>query len=158
QGRRDYCHPRQFPGSVTKLYRNLGVGGARSAERGAQELAFHAPRSALPVRFEDVTLKAGLAAAPGPGLGVVCADFNGDGWPDIFVTNDGWQNHLWINQRDGTFQEESVLRGLAYDGMGKAPANMGVALGDVDGDGLFDIFVTHLTKETHTLWSQKPRG
>src|SRR5262249_54561749 len=60
--------------------------------------------------------------------------------------------------RDGTFQEEAVVRGLAYDGMGKAPANMGVALGDVDGDGLFDVFVTHLTTETHTLWSQKPRG
>src|SRR5439155_27335831 len=67
-------------------------------------------------------------------------------------------NRLWINQRDGTFQEEAVVRGIAYDGMGQAPANMGVALGDVDGDGLFDIFVTHLTKETHTLWSQKPRG
>jgi hypothetical protein len=146
QGRRDYCHPRQFPGSVTKLYRNLG----------AQSPPGTAPRPA--VRFEDVTERSGLAKIPGPGLGVVCADFNGDGWPDIFVANDGRPNHLWVNQRDGTFQEEATARGIAFDGMGNAPANMGVGLGDVDGDGLFDVFVTHLTDETHTLWIQKPRG
>jgi hypothetical protein len=146
QGRRDYCHPSQFPGSVTKLYRNLGP--RKDAQTTGRPV----------VCFEDVTDKAGLGRLPGPGLGVVCADFNGDGWPDIFVANDGQPNRLWINQRDGTFQEEAVARGIAYDGMGQAPANMGVALGDVDGDGLFDIFVTHLTKETHTLWSQKPRG
>jgi hypothetical protein len=140
QGRRDYCHPRQFPGSVAKLYRNLGPG-----KNGT-------------VRFEDVTDKAGLGRLPGPGLGVVSADFDGDGWPDLFVANDGQPNRLWINQKNGTFKEEAVPRGLAYDGMGRAPANMGVALGDVDGDGLFDLFVTHLTSETHTLWKQGPRG
>src|SRR5260370_31271208 len=71
QGRRDYCHPSQFPGPVAKLYRNLGVaGGAQSAERGAQESALRAPRSALPVRFEDVTEIAGLSRLPGPWLGV----------------------------------------------------------------------------------------
>jgi hypothetical protein len=140
QGRRDYCHPGQFPGSVTKLFRNQGPG-----KQGT-------------VRFEDVTDKAGLGRLPGPGLGVVCADFDGDGWPDIFVANDGQPNRLWVNQKDGTFKEEAVPRGLAFDGMGRAPANMGVALGDVDGDGLFDLFVTHLTSETHTLWKQGPRG
>jgi hypothetical protein len=144
-----------FEGAVTKLYRNLGVTGARSAEREAQASAV---RAALPVRFEDATLKAGLARAPGPGLGVVCADFNGDHWPDIFVANDGKPNHLWINQHDGTFKEEAVLRGVAYNAMGKAEGNMGIALGDVDGDGLFDVFVTHLTDETNTLWKQGPRG
>jgi hypothetical protein len=146
QGRRDYCHPQQFVGSVTKLYRNLG------AQQGA------AGTGRPTIRFVDATEKAGLSRLRGPGLGVVCADFDGDGWPDIFIANDGQPNRLWINQRDGTFQEEAVLRGLAYDGMGKTAANMGVALGDVDGDGLFDIFVTHLTNETHTLWSQGPRG
>ena len=146
QGRRDYCHPSQFSPSVTKLYHNLGP----------QALA--GTGAPVRVRFEDVTDKAGLGRFPGPGLGVVCADFNGDGWPDIFVANDGKANHLWINQRDGSFREEAVERGLAYDGRGQAPANMGITLGDVNGDGLFDIFVSHLTKETHTLWSQKPRG
>jgi hypothetical protein len=103
-------------------------------------------------------MKAGLGRLSGPGLGVFCADFNGDGWPDIFVANDARPNHLWINQRDGTFKEEAVARGIAYNAMGKAEANMGIAIGDVDGDGLFDVFVTHLTDETNTLWKQGPRG
>src|SRR5262249_8606012 len=65
---------------------------------------------------------------------------------------------LWINQHDGTFKEEAVPRGLAFDGMGNPQANMGVALGDVAGDGTFAVFVTHLTEETHTLWSERPKG
>src|SRR5262249_3477675 len=109
-------------------------------------------------KFEDVTLKSGLGRLTGPGLGVVCADFNGDGWPDILIANDGKPNHLWINQKDGTFKEEAVLRGLAVNGLGQAQAGMGVALGDVDGDGLFDILVTHLGGEQLTLWRQSPRG
>jgi hypothetical protein len=151
-GRQEYCGPSAFNGTVTKLYRNLGIVAAGpSAERGAQ-------KAALPVRFKDVTLESGLGRQPGPGLGVFCADFNGDRWPDIFVSNDGKPNHLWINQRDGTFKEEAVERGLAYNCLGRAEANMGVAIGDVDGDGLFDLYVTHLTDETNTLWAQGPRG
>jgi hypothetical protein len=109
-------------------------------------------------RFEDVTAKSGLGSLKGPGLGVVCLDFDGDGWQDIFVANDGKPNHLWVNQHNGTFKEEAVQRGLAYSAMGKADANMGIAFGDADGDGLFDVFVTHLTDETNTLWRQEPRG
>jgi hypothetical protein len=142
-GRQEYCGPNAFSGTVTRLYRNRGpMPGAK-------------PNT---VRFEDVTLESGLGRQPGPGLGVFCADFNGDRWPDIFVANDGKPNHLWINQRDGTFKEEAVERGLAYNCLGRAEANMGVAIGDVDGDGLFDLFVTHLTDETNTLWTQGPRG
>jgi hypothetical protein len=139
-GQRDYCGPNVFPGTATKLFRNLGGEGARA------------------VRFQDVTVPSGLGRKPGPGLGVVCADFDGDGWPDIFVANDGQPNHLWVNQRDGTFREEAEARGLAYNGAGMAQGSMGVAVGDTNGDGLFDVFVTHLTDETHTLWQQKPRG
>jgi hypothetical protein len=109
------------------------------------------------VRFEDVTVAAGLARAPGPGLGVYCADFDGDGWPDIFVANDGKPNHLWINQKNGTFAEEGFARGVAVDALGLAQAGMGVAVGDIDGDGLFDIYVTHLASEHNTLWQQGPR-
>jgi hypothetical protein len=65
---------------------------------------------------------------------------------------------LWINRRDGTFGEEAMVRGLALNRGGLAEGSMGVALGDTDGDGLFDVFVTHLTDETHTLWRQGPRG
>jgi hypothetical protein len=142
-GHREYCGPNSFAGRVTKLYHNLG----RRAGAPSQ-----------PIAFEDVTMKSGLGRLPGPGLGVFCADFNGDGWPDILVANDAKPNHLWINQRDGTFKEEAVPRGIAYNAMGKAEANMGIAVGDVDGDGLFDVFVTHLTDETNTLWRQGPRG
>jgi hypothetical protein len=140
---RDYCAPATFVGTVTKLYRNLGK-QPQGKERN--------------VCFEDVTIPSGLAQHSGPGLGVICADFNGDGWPDIFIANDGKPNHLWINQKNGTFQEEAVLRGVAYNAMGKAEANMGIAWGDVDGDGLQDLFVTHLNIETNTLWKQAQRG
>src|SRR5581483_686026 len=109
-------------------------------------------------RFQDVTLASGLGKLPGPGLGVVAADFDGDGWPDVFVANDKEPNRLWMNQQNRTFRDEAVQRGVAYDGLGRAGAGMGIALGDVDGDGLFDLFVDHLTEETHTLWLQGPRG
>ncbi len=147
-GQPEFCGPSSFPGTVAKLFRNLGP---------VQKPGF-SKEPGVWGGFEDVTLKSGLGRLSGPGLGVVCADFDGDRWPDVLVANDGKPNHLWVNQRNGTFKEEAVLRGLAFNGMGQALANMGIALGDADGDGLFDIFVTHLTEETHTLWKQGPRG
>ncbi len=138
--KQDYCTPNVFPSAVCRLFRNRG------------------PDANHAVRFEDVTVSSGLAKHAGPGLGVVCADFDGDRWPDILVANDGRPNHLWINQKDGTFKEDATTRGIANDGMGKAAAGMGIALGDVDGDGLLDVFMTHLTIESHTLWRQSPRG
>jgi hypothetical protein len=139
----DYCGPNVFPGQVARLFHNRGpVPGARGKS----------------VRFEDVTKASGLAAKPGPGLGVVCADFDDDGWPDILVANDGEANYLWVNRHDGTFAEEGATRGLAVNRMGASEANMGIALGDVSGNGLFDVFMTHLTVESNTLWVQWPRG
>lgn len=135
---REYCGPQVFPGTVSKLFRNLG-----RFSKGE-------------VRFEDVTVRAGLTKAA-PGLGVSCADFNGDGWPDIFIANDAKPNYLWINQKNGTFTEEAMLRGVAVDGMGQAQAGMGVAVGDVNGDGKLDIYVTHLATERNTLWMQGPQ-
>jgi hypothetical protein len=142
-GQRDYCPPKTFQGRVCKLFRNCGRAAAGKGHG---------------VRFEDMTVRAGLGALPGPGLGVVCADFTGDGWPDIFVANDGQANRLWVNQHDGTFKEEAVARGVGLNGMGNAEAGMGIAIGDVDGDGLFDLLVTHLTEETNTLWRQETLG
>jgi hypothetical protein len=135
---RDFCGPRLFKGTVARLYRNLG---AKSD-----------------ARFEDVTLKAGLGTGKGKGLGVLCADFNGDGWPDIFVANDQMPNFLWINNKNGTFTEEALSRGLAQPMGGVAAGNMGIAWADVDGNGLPDLFVTHIIDETHTLWQQTTRG
>jgi hypothetical protein len=138
-GKPDYCAPKTFRGRVSRLFHNLG---GNNPWKG----------------FADVTESSGLGRIPGPGLGVVCADFDGDAWPDIFIANDGKPNHLWINQKNGTFKEEAVVRGLAYNGMGQAQAGMGIAWGDVDGDGLQDVFVTHLTEEANTLWRQGPPG
>jgi hypothetical protein len=140
-GQRDYCHPNSYPGSVTRLYHNLGA----SASSGH-------------IRFEDVTLPSGLGRMTAPGLGVVCADFDGDGWPDILVANDAKPNCLWINHHDGTFTDEALHRGIALSGMGQPQGNMGIALGDVSGHGLFDVFISHLTEETHALYVQGPRG
>jgi hypothetical protein len=137
-GHRGYCSPNVFPGAITRLFHN------ESTLQGT--------------RFRDVSLESGLGKLPGPGLGVACADFDGDGWPDIFVANDAKPNRLWINNRDGTFAEEAVSRGVALNAMGHAWAGMGVALGDVDDDGLQDILVSHLGIETNTLWAQGPRG
>jgi hypothetical protein len=140
-GTLEFCGPHNFPGTVAKLFHNQG------AQDGSNV-----------VRFADVTVSAGLTRALNPALGVLCADFDGDRWPDIFLTDDGRPNRLFMNRRDGTFVEEAALRGLAYNGMGQTAANMGIALGDVNGDGLFDLFVTHLATEQHTLWVQGPRG
>jgi hypothetical protein len=139
-GRTDYCHPKGFPGSVTRVYRNLG---ADPAKRG---------------QFQDVSVASGVGRVPGPALGLLWADFDGDGWPDLFVANDAAPNRLWINQKNGTFVDEALKRGVAFDVAGNVLGNMGVAWGDYDGDGLFDLFVTHLTEEAHTLWRQDPRG
>ena len=144
-GEREHCGPNTFHGTASRLFRNLGAPLARPS------------LSPLVPRFQDVTVLSGLAKAPGPGLGVYCADFDGDGWPDIFIANDGKPNHLWINQKDGTFVEEAFLRGIAVDSMGQSQAGMGVAVGDVDNDGLFDLYVTHLTTERNTLWLQGPK-
>jgi enediyne biosynthesis protein E4 len=139
-GHKDYCGPNAFKGTCSKLFHNVTdkPGGVP--------------------RFEDVSFASNIGRLPGPGLGVVCADFDGDGWPDVFVSDDGEPNRLWINQHDGTFKDEAVSRGLAYTATGKAFAGMGVGVGDVDNRGMLDLFVTHLGSETNTLWKQGPRG
>jgi hypothetical protein len=145
QGKKDFCSPQAFYGTCSKLFHNCGKTKTSSKKEAR-------------VRFEDVSFASGLGRTPGSGLGVVCADFDGDGWPDIFVANDGMANRLWINRHDGTFVDEAASRGVAYNAVGQAQANMGVAIGDVANDGLLDLYVTHLMRETNILWKQGPRG
>lgn len=140
-GGREFCGPQDFQNTVSRLFRNRG------ALDGSTEIA-----------FEDVTVSSGISQSQGKVLGILCADFNGDRWPDIFMADDGVPNRLYVNQRDGRFTEEAVARGLGYNAMGSTVGNMGIGLGDVNGDGLFDLFVTHLTHEHHALWVQGPRG
>ncbi|MBY0231172.1 MAG: CRTAC1 family protein, partial [Gemmataceae bacterium] len=144
-GRKDYCAPKTFKGTASKLFRNLGTKAGKKAGTAPMP------------EFKDVSDEARVLK-PGPGLGVIAADFTGDGWPDIFVANDGLPNHLWVNQRNGTFKEEAATRGVAVNAMGVAEANMGIGWGDLDGDGLPDVFVTHLDNETNTVWKQGPVG
>jgi len=128
-GGREYCGPGDYFPLPDKLYRNDGRG-----------------------RFADVSRKTGIADAVGNGLGVVCADFNGDGWIDIYVANDRTPNQLWINRHDGTFEDRGLLSGSAYNGDGKALAEMGVTAGDFDNDGDEDILVVNLAEQPNTLF------
>ena len=127
---RDYCTPRVFRAPGNRLFHNKGNG-----------------------TFEDVTVAAGLDKEFGHGLGIVTADFNDDGWTDIYVANDGDPNQLWINQKNGTFSNDALLAGAALNRNGQAEAGMGVDAGDFDGNGTDDIFVTHLMDETDTLYT-----
>jgi hypothetical protein len=128
-GRPDYCGPAGFPGVPDVLYRNNRDG-----------------------TFTDVSVRSGIAKGSSKGLGVVSADFNEDGYPDVYVANDGEPNHLWINQRDGTFQDQALLLGAALNELGRAEASMGIALGDIDNDTDLDLFMTHLREESNTFY------
>ena len=136
----DYCGPAAYPAQPDRLLRNLG------------------PEPNGEVGFEDVTLAAGLSRELAPALGAVAADFDGDGWPDLYVANDQAENFLWVNRRDGTFVNRALLAGCAVSAEGKAEASMGVAAGDVDGDGDLDLFLTHLTGESNTLYLNDGAG
>jgi len=126
---KDYCTPRVFRAPGNRLFHNKGNG-----------------------IFEDVTVAAGVNKEFGHGLGIVTADFNNDGWIDIYVANDGDPNQLWTNQKNGTFVNDALLAGCAINRNGQAEAGMGVDAADVDGNGFEDIFITHLMDETNTLY------
>ena len=131
----DYCPPRTYPRQSDRLYHNVGNG-----------------------KFVDVTSRALVGARFGPTLGVSTADFNGDGWIDIFVANDGTDNLLWINQHDGTFKETGLLAGVAVSDLGKPEASMGVDAGDFDNDGDEDLVFANLTGEGTELLVNDGKG
>ncbi|MBT8419834.1 MAG: CRTAC1 family protein [Gammaproteobacteria bacterium] len=134
-GSRDYCSPLTFRPVPCRLFRNRGDG-----------------------TFEDVSGKSGIIKEYQGALGVIGADFNGDGWVDIYVGNDGRPNQLWINQHNGTFLDEAFLAGTAVNMDGVAEASMGVDAGDFDNDGDEDLFMTHLTEESNTLYVNDGTG
>jgi hypothetical protein len=134
-GSRDYCSPRAFGPVPDRLFRNEG-------------------RS----RFTDVAAAAGINKAYGAGLGVASGDYNADGWPDLYVANDGTPNQLWINRHDGTFVDEGLLSGASVNAAGNAEGSMGIASGDFDQDGDEDLFVTNIVGETSVLYVNDGHG
>ena len=134
-GEPDYCTPRAYNPLRHRLLRNEGKN-----------------------RFVDVSAESGIGSIAAPGLGVTCADFNGDGWLDVYVANDGAANLLWLNQGNGKFEESGLLAGAAYGMDGTPRAGMGATAGDFDNDGDQDLFVTNLTREGSTLYRNNNKG
>ncbi len=135
RGIRVYCHPKYFTGLPSTLYRNRGDG-----------------------TFEDVTAKAGLAAFPGRGMSVAFADYDNDGFPDAFVTNDNMPNFMFHNKGNGTFEEVGLLSGTALRDHGKAVASMGVEFKDYNNDGRPDLIITALAGETYPVFRNEGKG
>jgi hypothetical protein len=134
-GALDYCMPQTYQPLQDRLYINRGDG-----------------------TFLDASVKSGITREYGPALGVSTADFNRDGWMDIYVANDGKENQLWLNKKDGTFENTALLSGVALPVTGKAEASMGVDAGDFDDDGDEDLFVTELTSEGSNLYVNDGSG
>lgn len=131
----EYCGPLAFNPLPNRLFRNRRDG-----------------------TFEDVSVQSGIASEYYGAMGVVCADFNNDGWIDIFVANDGRPNLLWINQHDGTFKNEAMIAGCALDINGAPQSGMGTDAGDLFGRGLEDLVVTNLTGEYADIYANNGSG
>ena len=130
------CGPRGLPTGYVQLYRNNGDG-----------------------TFTDVTTQSGLGVAKGSyPMTTVAADYDGDGWPDIYVACDSTPSWLFRNQHDGTFRQEGLERGVALSEDGLEQAGMGVGVGDYDLTGSIDIFKTHFADDTNVLYRNDGRG
>ena len=131
----DYCSPLEYSPLPNRLFRNRRDG-----------------------TFEDVTIRSGIGNEYYGAMGAVCADFNGDGWPDIFVSDDYRPNQLWINQRDGTFKNDALIAGCALDRNGNAQSSMGVDAGDLLGHGFEDLIVPTIAGQHADLYSNDGKG
>ena len=134
-GYRSYCHPGNYKGQHIKLYHNNHDG-----------------------TFTDVSESSGIGKPEAKAMGVVAADFNNDGWTDIAVANDSWPNFLFINKKDGTFQDASFVSGIAASEDGRYEAGMGIDAADATGSGFQDIYITHLDFELNRLYTNNKDG
>jgi hypothetical protein len=131
-----YCGPGGLPQELCRLYRNNGDGS-----------------------FTDVSEKSGIAAVkPGYALTAAAADFDGDGWPDIYVACDTTPSLLFRNNHDGTFTEQGLESGVSLSEDGQEQAGMGLAIGDFNTDGFLDIFKTHFRDDTPVLYRGNGKG
>jgi len=134
-GLRSYCHPDNYHGQAPTLYHNNGDG-----------------------TFTDVSLRSGVGAKPGNGLGVVTFDYDDDGWQDIFIANDSMPNFLFHNNHDGTFREVGYMAGVAVSMDGTSEAGMGVDAADASGKGRMDLMVTHLDSQLARFYQNMGGG
>ena len=130
-----YCPPGEFGSTTSILYHNRGDG-----------------------TFEDMSAASGISAKPGHGLGVAFADYDGDGFTDIFVANDAIEQFLWHNNGNGTFTEVALNSGAALSSTGKKLSGMGVVFQDYDNDGLPDLIVTQLPHEPYVVFHNDGKG
>ncbi len=130
-----YCPPEEFPATTSILYHNNGDG-----------------------TFTDVSQKSGIAAKKGRALGVAFADYDGDGYTDIFVANDGMQQYLYHNNGNGTFTERALEAGAALSEDGRRLSGMGVVFQDYDNDGRPDVIVTELPREIYGVYHNEGNG
>jgi hypothetical protein len=129
-----YCSPNSYTAQPNMLFRNNGDG-----------------------TFTDVSEQSGIGKYPGKGMGVAFADYDGDGYTDIFVSNDTYRNFLFHNLRNGTFRETAIVSGVAYNEDGRPIAGMGTDFRDVDNDGRPDIFVVGMIGDTFPLFRNRQR-
>jgi hypothetical protein len=129
------CAPSAYEGSPNLLYHNNGDG-----------------------TFTNVTKKAGVYQPQGKNLAIGAFAYDNDGWPDIFVANDGLSAYLYHNQHDGTFKEEGALTGMAYTGQGLTMAAMCISLGDYDNDGWLDLFISDFQGSSDHIWKNDGHG
>src|SRR5229473_2288817 len=132
---KSYCTPESYKGSSARLWHNLGNG-----------------------KFEDVTQRAGLYDQTSKSLGVAILDYNGDGWPDILLANDTQPNKLYLNKKDGSFEERGVAAGIAFSEDGIARAGMGVDTADYDRSGYPSILITNFANQMLSLYHNEGNG
>jgi hypothetical protein len=132
---KSYCTPESYKGTSSKLFHNLGNG-----------------------KFEDVSQKAGVADPTSKSLGIAVLDYNGDGWPDLFVSNDTQPNKLYRNNRDGTFSDEGMAAGVAFGEDGVARGAMGVDAADIDRSGRPDLLVGNFSNQMLGLYHNEGTG
>ncbi len=132
---KSYCTPESYKGTSVRLWHNLGGG-----------------------KFEDATQKAGLGDPTSKSLGVAILDYNGDGWPDILIANDTQPNKLYLNKKDGTFEERGVAAGVGFSEDGVARAGMGVDAADYDRSGHSSIIITNFANQMVSLYHNEGNG
>ncbi|MEQ1472559.1 MAG: CRTAC1 family protein [Candidatus Acidiferrum sp.] len=133
--RKSYCTPESYKGTSARLWHNLGGG-----------------------KFEDATQKAGLGDPTSKSLGITVLDYNGDGWPDILIANDTQPNKLYLNKKDGTFEERGIFAGVAFSEDGVARAGMGVDAADYDRSGRPSVLVSNFSNQMVSLFHNEGNG